>query len=132
MCQSDVIADFLTRIRNASRAGHRYADVRWNKMVQSIAEVLKEASFVEHFLVRTEGGITQMRVFLKYGAKRKSILKGLRRISKPGCRRWVKTSEIPTILNGLGLAVVSTSQGVMSGKKARELNVGGELVCCVW
>lgn len=101
-------------------------------MVQNIAEVLKEAFFIEHYLVRSEGGISQMRVFLKYGAKRRPILQGLRRISKPGCRRWVKSHEIPTVLNGLGLAVVSTPQGVMSGKAARERNMGGELVCCVW
>jgi small subunit ribosomal protein S8 len=132
MCQSDPIADFLTRIRNASSAGHRYADVRWSKMLQNIAEVLKESLFIEQILVRSEGTVPQMRVYLKYGAKRKPIIRGITRASKPGCRKYVGCNEIPRIQNGLGLAVLSTHQGVVSSKTARERGVGGELLCYVW
>jgi small subunit ribosomal protein S8 len=132
MSQSDLIADFLTRVRNASAAGLRYADIRWSKSVQNVAEVLKEASFVEHILVRNEDGMASMRVFLKYGAKRKPVIRGLRRASKPGCRRYVACDKIPSVMNGLGLTVISTSRGVMSGKAAREKRVGGELLCYVW
>lgn len=132
MSQSDPIADFLTRVRNASDAKLRYADIRWNKTVQHIAEVLKNAHFIEHILVRTDDGFPQMRVFLKYGAKRSPIIRGLRRVSSPGCRRYVGCDKIPSVMNGLGLTVMSTPQGVMSGKSARERGVGGEVLCYVW
>lgn len=132
MSQTDPIADFLTRVRNASRAGLRYADIRWNKTVQHIAEVLKEANFIEHILVRSEDGMPKMRVFLKYGLKKKPIIRGLRRASAPGCRRYVRKSKIPRIMNGLGVAIISTPEGVMSGKMAREKGVGGEVLCYVW
>ncbi len=132
MCQSDSIADFLTRVRNASSAGHRFADVKWSKVVEQIAQSLKEAHFIEHILVRDENGINQMRVFLKYGPMKKPIIKGIRRISSPGCRVYVGVDEIPIVMNGFGLAVLSTPQGVMSGRQAREKNVGGEVLCHVW
>ncbi len=132
MSQSDPIADFLTRVRNASDAKLRYADIRWNKTVQHIAEVLKNANFIEHILVRTDDGFPQMRVFLKYGVKRAPIIRGLRRVSSPGCRRYVGAKKIPSVMNGLGLTVMSTPQGVMSGKSAREKGVGGEVLCYVW
>jgi small subunit ribosomal protein S8 len=132
MSQSDPIADFLTRVRNASDARLRYADIRWNKTVQHIAEVLKEANFIEHILVRTDDGIQKMRVFLKYGVKKTPIIRGLRRVSSPGCRRYVGCNRIPSVMNGLGLTVISTPQGVMSGKNAREKGVGGEVMCYVW
>jgi small subunit ribosomal protein S8 len=132
MSHSDLISDFLTRVRNASSAGLRFADIRWSKTVQNVAEVLKESNFIEHILVRNEDGKAKMRVFLKYSAKRKPVIRGLRRTSTPGCRRYVSCDKIPCVMNGLGLAVVSTSQGVMSGKAARENRVGGELMCYVW
>jgi small subunit ribosomal protein S8 len=132
MSQSDPIADFLTRVRNASDARLRYADIRWNKTVQSLAEVLKEANFIEHILVRSDDGIHKMRVFLKYGVKKTPIIRGLRRVSTPGCRRYVGCDKIPSVMNGLGITVMSTPQGVMSGKKARESRVGGEILCYVW
>jgi small subunit ribosomal protein S8 len=132
MSQSDPIADFLTRVRNASDARLRYAEIRWNKTVQRIAEVLKGANFIEHILVRTDDGITKMRVFLKYGAKKTPIIRGLRRVSKPGCRRYVGCDKIPGVMNGLGITVMSTPQGVMSGKNARTKRVGGEVLCYVW
>jgi len=132
MSHSDLIADFLTRVRNASRAGLRYADVRWSKMIQSIAEVLKEELFIEQILLREENGMMQMRVYLKYGPKRHPIIRGLRRVSTPGRRMWVRHCEIPSVLNGLGVAILSTSQGVLSSRVARERRIGGELLCYVW
>jgi small subunit ribosomal protein S8 len=132
MSQSDPIADFLTRVRNASSAGLRYADVRWNGTVQQMAEVMKEAHFIEHVLVRSENGFSTMRVFLKYGLKRRAIIRGLRRASTPGRRRYVGARKIPSVMNGLGLTVMSTPHGVMSGTKAREKGVGGEILCYVW
>ena len=132
MSQNDLISDFLTRVRNASSAGLRFADIRWSKMVQAVAEVLKGMNFIEHILVRDENGLMVMRVFLKYGVKRKPIISGLRRVSSPGCRRYVACDKIPSVMNGLGVAVVSTSRGVMSGRDAHEKRVGGELLCYVW
>ena len=133
MSHSDPVADFLTRIRNASRAGLRYADIRWNKFVEHIAQVLKDDLFIEHVLVKTdESGKHQMRVFLKYGQKRTPIIRGARRVSTPGCRRYIGSEKIPSIMNGLGLVILSTPQGVMSGKKARENRLGGEVLCYVW
>ena len=133
MSHSDPVADFLTRIRNASAAGLRYADIRWNKFVEHIAHVLKEDQFIEHVLVRTnEDGMQEMRVFLKYGPKRRPVIHGVRRVSTPGRRRYVGSEHVPTVMNGLGMCVLSTSQGVMSGKKAREGRVGGEVLCVVW
>ena len=129
---NDLVADFLTRVRNASSAKLRFADVRWSKLVEDVAEVLKEASFIEHILVRNEGVPATMRVFLKYGAKRKAIIRGLRRVSSSGCRRYVSCDKIPSVMNGLGVAIVSTSRGVMSGRNAHEKRVGGELLCYVW
>lgn len=132
MCQSDSIADFLTRIRNAARAGHRYTDVRWSKVIEQVAIALKDAHFIEHILVRDENGINAMRVFLKYGAKKKSVIRGIRRVSSPGCRVYVGAEKIPYVMNGLGLAVLTTPHGVMSGRQAREKHVGGEVICYVW
>lgn len=132
MSHSDLISDFLTRVRNASAAGLKFADIRWSKTVEHVAEVLKESNFIEHILVRNEDGMPKMRVFLKYGAKRKPIISGLRRASTPGCRRYVPCDKIPSVMNGLGLTVMSTSRGVMSGKNAREKRVGGEVMCYVW
>lgn len=131
MSHSDPVADFLTRLRNAQRAGHRYVDIQANKFVQKIAEVLKEGNFVEHILIRTEGHIQEMRVFLKYGSKRRPILKTLRRVSSPGSRRYISSEKVPSIMNGLGMVILSTSQGVMSGQKARQMNLGGEYLCYV-
>jgi small subunit ribosomal protein S8 len=132
MSHSDPVADFLTRLRNAQRAGHRYVDMRANKLIYKIAEVLKEANFVEHILMRTEGAIQEMRVFLKYGPKRRPILQTLRRVSSPGARRYLSAEKIPRIMNGLGMAIISTSRGVMSGQKARQMKIGGEYLCYVW
>lgn len=132
MSLSDPIADFLTRIRNASRAKLRFVDVRWSKIVQNMADVLKEANLVDQYLVRELDGKMQMRLFLRYDLKGQSIIRGLKRISKPGRRIFAPCDQIASVFNGLGISVLSTSQGVLSGHEARKKRVGGEVLCYVW
>lgn len=129
---NDPLADFLTRIRNATTAGHRFVDVRWSVMNQNMATVLKEQKFVEHFLVKHEDGKGTLRIFLKYIDGKQSLIRGIRKISNPGRRRYVGREEIPRVFNGLGISIVSTSQGVLVGHEARKRGVGGELLCYVW
>lgn len=133
MAISDPIADFLTRIRNAITAQHRYVDINWSKMFQEIAEILKAQGFIESYLVKHDNrNRGTMRLFLKYAEGREPVIKGLRRISKPGLRRYVGHKEIPHFYGGLGLSILSTSQGVMAGNMARDRKLGGELLCVVW
>src|ERR1051325_8238313 len=101
---NDQLADFLTRIRNATRAGHRFVDVRWSVMNQNMATVLKEQKFVEHFLVKHEDGKGTLRIFLKYIDGKQSLIRGIRKISNPGRRRYVGREEIPRVFNGLGIS----------------------------
>ncbi len=130
MSLSDPIADLLTRIRNAAQAKHRYVDVNLSKMKRSIVEIMKEAGFVESFLVNEEQ--RKMRVFLRYNKKRESVIHDLKRESKPGIRKYVGCDEIPNIMLGLGLSIVSTPKGVLSGLEAKKAKVGGELICTIW
>jgi small subunit ribosomal protein S8 len=130
MSLSDPIADLLTRIRNAAQAKHRYVDVDLSKMKRSIVEIMKEAGFVENFLVNDEK--RKMRVFLRYNKQRQSVIHDLKRESKPGVRRYVGYQEIPNIMLGLGLTIVSTPRGVLSGQEAKKAKVGGELICTIW
>ncbi|MCE5317486.1 MAG: 30S ribosomal protein S8 [Parachlamydia sp.] len=133
MAISDPIADFLTRIRNAITAQHRYVDINWSKMFQEIAEILKAQGFIESYLVKHDNrNRGTMRLFLKYAEGREPVIKGLRRISKPGLRRYIGHKEIPHFYGGLGLSILSTSQGVMAGNLARDRKLGGELLCVVW
>jgi small subunit ribosomal protein S8 len=133
MAISDPVADFLTRIRNALKAQHRYADVNWSKMKESIASILKEEGFIENFLVKKESNQRgTIRIFLKYSHGRKPVIQGIKRISKPGLRKYVGHKDIPCFYGGLGLSIISTSNGVISGIKANEKKVGGELLCLIW
>ena len=132
MCVHDQLADFLTRIRNASKAGHKYVEVRWSKMNQNIAEVLKEQKFIEHYLAKHEGGMGALRLYLRYTDGRNALIRGVRKVSNPGRRRYVGYNEIPRVFDGLGIAIVSTSQGVLVGHDAFKRKVGGELLCYVW
>lgn len=133
MAVSDPVADFLTRIRNAGRAQHRYVEAPWSKLKQAIAEVLKNQGFIENYLVKTdENGRGVMRVFLKYTQDRKPVITGLKRVSKPGLRRYVGHQDIPQFFGNLGLSIVSTSQGLLAGRDAVKNKVGGELLCVVW
>jgi len=126
----DTIANLLTRIRNAKDAKHKYVDVPLSKMNRAIVEVLIEQGFLLNCLSNDEA--RKLRVFLKYTNNRQSIIQGLKRYSKPGLRRYIKSDDIPSIMEGLGIAVLSTSEGVMDGEKARSKKIGGELLCTIW
>lgn len=133
MAMNDPIADFLTRIRNACKAQHRYIDVDWSKIKQYMAEILKEQGFIENYLVKQESSSRgTIRLFLKYSMGRTPVIQGLKRISKPGLRKYVKHDEIPTFFGGMGLPILSTSQGLVGGAEARKRKIGGELICIVW
>lgn len=128
---SDTVADLLTRIRNAKDAKHKYVDVRLSKMNRAIVSVLKHNGFVSHFILNEKK--YAIRIFLKYEKKsRKGVIHGLKRISRPGIRRYVGYRDIPNVLSGLGLAILSTPLGVIDGEKAKEMKVGGELLCLIW
>ena len=133
MAVSDPVADFLTRIRNAIKAQHRYVDIDWSKMKQNLAEILKAQGFIENYLVKVDDGKRGMiRLFLKYASGRRPVIQGLKRISKPGLRKYVGHQDIPRFYGNMGLSIVSTSQGVMPGKEAKEKGIGGELLCLIW
>ena len=130
---SDPIADMLTRIRNANTAKHDTVDVPSSKMKLAIAEILLKEGFIKSFEVIEEGNFSTIRMALKYGAdKNQRIITGIKRISKPGLRAYVGAEDMPKVLGGLGIAIVSTNKGVMTDKEARALNVGGEVLCFVW
>lgn len=130
MAFNDPIAELLTKIRNAKGARHRYVDLSYSKMKVKILEILKSHGFIENFLVNEEQH--KMRVFLRYNKSRESIINGLTRISKSGLRRYIGYSRIPRVFNGMGIAILSTPAGVIDGETARNLKVGGELLCTVW
>jgi len=131
MQMSDVIADMLTRIRNASNAKHPTVDVPASNMKKSIADILVEEGYIKGYQVVEDGKQGIIRITLKYVGKEKAIT-GIRRVSKPGLRVYSTASEMPRVMNGLGIAIVSTSKGVMTDKKARKENVGGEVLAFVW
>ncbi len=126
----DPISDFLTRIRNALRQRHRYVDMPLSKQKLRIAKVMQEQGFVGNVIVNEEKKL--MRVVLRYANDRKPVVNGLKRISKPGLRRYIGCHEIPKILGGLGIAILSTNKGVIEGETAREQKLGGELLCYIW
>lgn len=128
---TDTIADLLTRIRNAHSALLQELDLPHSKMKQSIAEILKKEGYISDFGVEGKAAIKRLKIKLKYDG-RQSVITGLRRVSSPGLRCYVGATEIPRVRGGLGTAIVSTSQGVMSGAEARKKNLGGELLCFVW
>jgi small subunit ribosomal protein S8 len=132
MSHNDTISDFLTRVRNASKAGHRHVDVRWSSIVENVAEVMKSERFIDHFITKEDGNIKKMRVFLRYTSQGKPVINDLKRVSSPGCRNYKGFEEIPEIFNGFGISILSTSLGVMAGKVARKKHVGGELLCYIW
>ena len=133
MAMSDPVADFLTRIRNASKAEKRFVDAPWSKLKENIAGILKEQGFVADFLVKKdENQRGTIRVFLKYRQNRRPVIQQMKRISRPGLRKYVKHDDIPTFYGGLGLSIISTSKGVLAGIEAKKQKVGGELLCMVW
>ena len=133
MSMSDPIADMLTRIRNANTAKHDTVDVPSSKMKLAIADILLEEGYIKKYDLIDEGNFKTIRITLKYGADRNDkIISGLKRISKPGLRIYAGKDELPRVLGGLGIAIISTNQGVVTDKKARELQVGGEVLAYVW
>jgi small subunit ribosomal protein S8 len=131
MNNQDPISDMLTRIRNANRVGRRLVLIPKSKICTGIAQVLKDEGYIEEFDRIDDGQQGQIRVKLKYSITGEKVIHTIDRTSKPGCRVYRKVEELPSVLNGMGIAVVSTSKGVMSDRKARESNVGGELLCTV-
>ena len=132
MAMTDPIADFLTRIRNANMVKHESVEVPASEMKRDIAEILKNEGFIRdvEYIDDDKQGI--IRVFLKYGKNNERVISGLRRISKPGLRSYVKADAVPKVLNGLGIAILSTSEGVMTDKDARAKKIGGEVIAYVW
>ena len=129
---SDVIADMLTRIRNANDAKHNTVDIPASNMKKAIAEILLTEGFIKGYQIIEDGKQGVIRVTLKYGAGKQKVLHGLRRVSKPGLRIYASCEDMPKVMNGLGIAIVSTSKGVMTNKKAKANNVGGEVLAFVW
>ena len=133
MGMSDPLADMLTRIRNANKAKHEKVDIPASNMKVHIARVLKDEGFLKNYKVIKDGKQGILRVYLKYEGETKGrIIVGLKSVSRPGLRRYVQADEIPLILRGLGLSILSTSKGIVTDKEARKMNVGGELLCSVW
>ncbi len=129
---TDPIADMLTRIRNGLMARHDYVDVPASKLKEAIVQVLKREGYIGGYEVRTEGSHKTIRVHLAYNQSREPAIAGIERVSKPGLRVYAGRGEIPRVYGGLGIAILSTPQGVMTGKEARARGVGGEVLCYVW
>ena len=133
MTMSDPIADMLTRIRNANTAKHDTVDVPSSKMKLAIADILVKEGYIAKYNIVEEGNFNTIRITLKYGAdKNEKVINGLKRISKPGLRVYASAADMPRVLGGLGVAIVSTNQGVITDKEARSLNVGGEVLAFIW
>lgn len=132
MTMTDPIADMLTRIRNANTVGHETVEIPASKMKKAIAEILKEEGYITDFEVIDDNKQGIIKVTMKYGANRERVISGIKKISKPGLKVYAKAGEVPKVLGGLGIAIVSTSKGIVSDKEARKLGVGGEVICYVW
>ncbi len=132
MTMTDPIADMLTRIRNANTVGHATVDVPASKMKKSIAGILTEEGYIKGFDVIDDEKQGVIRIQMKYGTGKERVISGIKKISKPGLKVYAKADEVPRVLGGLGIAIISTSNGVISDKEARKLGVGGEVICYVW
>ena len=129
---NDPIADMLTRIRNALLARHRQVLIPSSKMKVAVARLLKEEGFIQHYDVTRDRPQPMLRIILKYDKNRKPILSGLKRVSKPGCRVYTPYREIPWVLSGMGVAILTTPRGMMTDRQARRAHLGGEVLCYVW
>jgi small subunit ribosomal protein S8 len=132
MMVTDPIADMLTRIRNGLAAKHETVSMESSKMKRAIAQILVDEGYIDSFEETTEGVVTTMVIKLKYGQKGQKVISGLKRISKPGLKIYAGVDELPKVLSGLGIAIVSTSKGIMTDKNARKLGIGGEVLAYVW
>ena len=129
---TDPIADLLTRIRNASRAKHSRVDLPSSKVKVELARILKEEGYIANYKAAEENGRAVLRVYLKYGANNEAAIRDLSRVSRPGCRVYVGRDEIKRVQSGLGISIMTTPRGVMTGRQARREGVGGEILCEVW
>ena len=132
MSMTDPIADMLTRMRNALTASFSTVDIPSSRLKVDIAKVLKSEGFIKNFKIIEDQKQGIMRIFLKYDEKGDSIINGLKRMSKPGCRMYSKGDRIPQVLNGYGIGILSTSQGMMTDRQARKMGIGGEIICSIW
>ena len=129
MTMTDPIADMLTRIRNANTVGHETVEIPASKMKKAIAEILKEEGYITDFDVIEDDKQGMIKVTMKYGSNKERVISGIKKISKPGLKVYAKANEVPKVLGGLGIAIISTSKGIVSDKEARKLGVGGEVIC---
>ncbi len=132
MVMTDPIADMLTRIRNANNAGHLNVEIPSSNIKKSIAEILLQEGYIKAFDIKDDGKQGTLTVNLKYLDDKQKVIRGIKRISKPGLRIYANKDELPRVLNGLGIAIISTSNGIMTDKAARKNGVGGEVICYVW
>ena len=132
MSMTDPVADYLTRIRNGQARLKKFVDIPCSNLKKRISYILKEEHFVRDYLEIKDGKQNILRVFLKYDYENSAVIHGIKRISKPGCRIYVSSDNLPRVLNGLGISILTTSKGVLSNKKAKKLSVGGEVLCQVW
>jgi len=132
MGMTDPIADMLTRIRNGSKAGKKWVDVPASKLKNEVARILTEEHFIERFKYVEDRKQGELRLYLKYDKNETPVIKGIRRVSKPGLRNYASSGKLPRVLNGLGVAIVTTSSGVMTDRDARRKGIGGEVICYVW
>ena len=132
MVMTDPLADMLTRLRNANSVYHEKVEIPGSKIKKAIAAVLKEEGFINDFTFTEDGKQGMITVSLKYGPNREKVITGIKRISKPGLRQYAKAAELPRVLGGLGIAIISTSKGIMSDKDARKAGLGGEVVAYIW
>jgi small subunit ribosomal protein S8 len=129
---TDPVADFITRIRNAHRARHQKLDVPTSRLKTEIARILKEEGYIANYKAAEEDGKKLLRVYLKYGPNNEAVIRDLQRVSKPGCRVYVGKDDIRRVQGGLGISIITTPKGVMTGRQARREGVGGEVLCEVW
>ena len=132
MSMTDPVADMLTRIRNANIAGHSSVDIPASKIKKNIAEILLKEGYIKGFSVEEKEPQSVLHVEMKYGPGKEKVITGIKRISKPGLKVYAKKEDLPKVLNGLGIAIISTSNGLITDKEARNLGVGGEVICYVW
>lgn len=132
MTMTDPIADMLTRIRNATMVKHETVEIPGSKIKLAIADILKNEGFIKEFEFKKDTKQGMIRVYLKYGPNREKVISGLKRISKPGLRVYAPKDQLPKVLGGLGVAIISTSQGIMTDKAARKVGAGGEVLCYIW
>ncbi|SHK47654.1 small subunit ribosomal protein S8 [Hathewaya proteolytica DSM 3090] len=132
MGMTDPIADLLTRIRNANTVGHEVVEVPSSKIKKAVVDIMLNEGYLKNIEEYNDGSVPMLRLTMKYGNSKQKVITGLKRISKPGLRVYTSKEEIPQVLSGLGIAIISTSKGIMTDREARKANVGGEVICYIW